>query len=150
MNLDERDPTFVQDLVNSNKYVDMAIDWYLREDKGYRITKPVTKIRRFSGEWKSYSDRGDFQIIDFGYVDVKHREHINFPPYPYKDVYICNVHAFDNHPIWQYFIIAEDCKHALIINGDTSRGWTPVTCESRGRQRSFYTAPYKMFKLVEL
>ena len=148
MSLDDVDPTFVQDLLNSDKYVDMAIDYYLRSE--YRVSKPVTKIRPNVKVFNQYSDHGDFLVIGKGWVDVKHREHINFPPYPYGTVFICNVHAFQKHPMWQYFILNKKATHALIIGGDTSRDWNKVTCQSRGRDRSFYEAPYEMFKLVDL
>jgi hypothetical protein len=151
MNLDECDPTFVQDLINSDKYVDMAIDWYLREDMGYQITKPITRIRKEAEQWRSFSDTGDFFIKGKGWVDAKHRL-IDFPPYPFPTVFIVSKNEFDNNPCWQYFLINKKCTHALIINASTFENWITVTqwIEKRGRYRKLYVAPPKMFKLVEL
>ena len=158
MNLDITDSTFVKDLKDSDKYVDLAIDYFLRLE--YRVVKPVTKIRPDVSVRNLYSDRGDFKVIGMdkeygqGWVDVKHLSY-SFP-LPYDDIFICTKGELGK---WLYFLIDRDAKQAMYIFGNTFREWKLVSTMACGgprsetkerRMRSFYTAPKYMFETVKL
>lgn len=161
MNLDEIDKTFKQDLIESDKYVDIAINYFLKH--GYHIHKPVTKIRPNISVRNEYSDRGDFNVLEkrdqfgCGWVDVKHRslEKLDI----FDDLFVCPKHEFDKNPCWLYFIINKSSTMAMLIHGSTYRQWEVIRTMSCGgpreegkikRERSFYTARKDLFKVVEL
>jgi len=142
------DEIFLRELAESEKYVDIAVDWYTRH--GVKAYKGQMYVRPSYEERFEYSDHGDLFIPGSGWVDVKHRD-VNFPPYPFKDVYTITKHAFERTPCYQYFIINRDCTHAMIVDSKTSDRWKLAYTRGKdGSPLTLYSVPEHLFRLVQL
>lgn len=146
--MNRSDEIFLKELAESDKYVDLAVKWYTKQ--GHKAYKGMTFVRPTYEERFDYSDTGDLFVPGCGWVDVKHRD-VDFPPYPFADVFTITKHAYERTPCWQYMIINRKCTHALIINGWENRDWREVhTVGNSGSPLTLFTVPIELCKLVEL
>jgi hypothetical protein len=146
VNLDEIDPTFVQDLAASEKSVWLVARW-MRSEYGLAVTVRPTFVRGDPSVASDYSDSGDLEISQR--VEVKHRPGLQFcslDEFPYSTVIVDVAHAWDNarpKPI-AYVICNADITGAIIVDAKrTSSQWIRVTKPDtkRGRERTFYECP---------
>jgi hypothetical protein len=143
--LEQADPTFVADLMESQESVQLVADWL--RGSGYRVWMPELRIRPDAAVRSAYSDHGDLLIAER--VEVKRRPDLSFTcaaDYPYRGGIIVDVcHSWDKaspRPL-AYVILDNDASHAAIVPRHTASQWQRVRRfdRERGREREFYICP---------
>lgn len=147
VSLDQRDPTFAKDLMESRVAVALAANW-LAQEMGYTVVTPPTVCRPDERDRAAYSDKGDLFIQQP--IEVKRRS-FSFSSretYPYPTAIVDNCHAWDNARPKPYaiFLFSQDLTGFLIVKGATRQHWlrTSGFQQSRGRVREVYECPIEL------
>ena len=158
--LNVTDPTFVDDLKESELAVWVAAKWL--HSRGHFVLIPPTIIRPDARERAAYSDGGDLQIIrkpkrHWERVEVKRRLSINFTDgvdFPFETVIVDVAHSWDNadpKPVG-YIIVSSDLSSGMIVNTKTtSSKWRRVEKYDAHvkRSREYYECPVNLCKFVK-
>lgn len=145
----DRDPTFVADLKESDRVVDL-----LRADleaQGFPVRKPELRIRSESdarsGRIRQWADDGDLFVGDHR-IEVKQRVRMEFgedgKDYPYPTVFVDVCHAFDRadpKPFAYVFFDAKCENRFVLFPGDGDFVRVTKWDRFRKRERNFYEAP---------
>jgi hypothetical protein len=148
------DPTFVADLENSQRSVEVAARWLSQQ--GYPVVIRPTFVRPTVSEMLEYSDSGDLEIIQR--VEVKQRVDIDFSgagDFPYETVIVDACHCYDNSrpKPYAYIIFNASLSGALIVNvRETVSQWVKVEKKDRkkNRVRKFYECPVSAARFVDV
>jgi hypothetical protein len=147
VSLDQRDPTFVDDLMKSPEAVAVAARW-LAEEWGLKVEVPEIKCRPDVSQFSEYSDDGDLFIHQK--IEVKRRslKFSSLETYPYPTAIVDNCHAWDRArpKPYAYFLFNHDLTGFLLCKTSTRPHWKKHTGyqEKRGRVRSVYLCPVEL------
>lgn len=154
--LDEIDPSFVEDLKASEEHVWKVARWL--HSIGRSVAVQPTRVRPSSDERFDYGDQGDLVVLQR--VEVKQRKldftcYDDFPrfgePAPWAIVDVC--HAWDR--AWPkpafYVNTNRQATHAFIIDTHaTEHHWEARDIEAWGRTRRYYFCPLEVVSWVRL
>lgn len=151
-NLDNIDPTFVNDLLESKSSIWTAAQ--ILNNIGLTVTIPPTNIRPNPEQRMDYSDNGDL-VLNLR-VEVK-RRNLHFTStqdYPFPTIIVDVCHKYNNpqtKPLF-YLIFNQTMTHIAIIHcATTEQYWTTRTINTpvRGpRDRDYYECPKEHIKIV--
>lgn len=151
MNLDDIDPTFVDDLIASEPAVIAAAQWL--RGKGLAVVTRPTRIRPTPEQRSEFSDFSDLEILQK--VEVKHRPKIDFQspadfPFPSVTVDVC--HRYDEAfpKPYAYLILNASLSAAFIVKCETRPMWSRAKKKARGRIRDYYDCPLKFAQFVRI
>lgn len=151
--LDRTDPTFVQDLMDSQAAVDVVAT-YLR-GRGYDVNVPELVVRPDASQRAQYSDGGDIQITQR--VEVKHRKMLDFTSaasFPYPTIIVDVKHSYDRAAPkpYAYLILNRSMTTAFKVYGRTRPQWIVTRKLDRhaGREREFYECPIKLVETIQM
>ena len=145
LDLDTLDPTFLADLRESRKAVEVMAHWLA--SRGYPVIVRPTFERPDASQWREYADEGDLEIVQR--VEVKHRSFAftGKSDYPYSTVIVDNARRFDKKrpKPFAYVILNHAMDAALFVECKTRRHWTCETKHVRGTERvvTVYECPLK-------
>lgn len=149
--LDQIDPTFVEDLKESQRYVWAVARWL--SGQGEQVVVLPQSIRPSAEDRMKYSDGGDLAIIKR--VEVKHRDNLHFTSaadYPYDSVMVDAAHKYDLATIkpYAYIILNKDVTCCAIVYASTKNTWKRESKFDKGRYQDFYMCPvgYAIFKNI--
>ena len=151
-NLDEIDPTFVEDLAASHSAVQVAAEWL--RGQGLPVVVRPTFVRPTAGERLEYGDGGDLEILQR--VEVKQRTGIDFQApddFPYPSLIVDCCHAYDRArpKPYAYIILNATLSAAFVVKcGETRREWRRVSKRARGRVRELYECPVSLAQFVRI
>jgi hypothetical protein len=139
--LDVTDPTFKDDLKESQKYVWKAAKWL--NSIGHSAAVNPTYVRPAASQRAEYSDGGDITMLQR--VEVKRRK-IEFKTkeeWPYPTVMVDVAHTYDSKrpKPFMYIIQNNDATAGFIIMGSTDSTWQRVSRKTAGRVRDHYECP---------
>ena len=150
---DATDPTFVQDLKDSQESVWKAAQWL--SGCGYNVTVRALSIRPDAEQMAEYADQGDLEIIQR--VEVKRRPDIDFTSaedFPFATLIVDVAHAYDRAKPkpYAYIIFDADASHCAIVKSLTRPSWvrTERMDRKKGRMRTFYECPTDLCKWLAL
>jgi hypothetical protein len=153
--LDQTDPTFVEDLANSVSAV-LAVARYLSA-KGYAVEIPPGLIRPTPEENEIYRDNGDLFVLRKTRIEVKHRPELHFTgaaDFPFPTMIVDVAHSWDraNPKPARYLICNDDLSHAGVIEAGTREHWIQTERLDRhcGRTRSYYECPIELVQFIRL
>lgn len=149
---EENDPSFEEDLRQSQVAVEVATKWLSR--RGYPVIVRPLSVRPTVEEMNDYSDDGDLEILQR--VEVKRRS-ISFTSasdYPYPTIIVDVCHTFDraSPKPFAYIIFSSDMKHAALVESRTSKSWTRSRRLDRfkKRERRFYECPVSLASFITI
>ena len=147
--LDTRDPTFVEDLLKSDKAV-WSVARHLRL-RGATITLPPITIRGDDEDISDCSDHGDMTVTWRGrdyLVEVKHRPDLTFrrlSDFPYPTIIVDTQHHWEALEVkpHSYYVCNADLTGAVVVTSATADRWVPVEKwdTKRNRARKFLECP---------
>jgi hypothetical protein len=151
--LDDTDPTFVDDLKESQRGVAIVAQWF--RARGYEVTVPETHIRPNPDVRMDYSDSGDLFVKQR--IEVKHRK-VDFTcaaDFPYPTILVDVAHSWDrgNPKAFAYFSLNKAGTHAaLILCRDTLEHWikTEKYDPHAGRKGWYYECPVEHVQFIKL
>ena len=151
--IENDDPDFVDDLKNSQQWVDRAAAWL--NANGIKTEVAPLRIRPDIEEWKDYSDSGDLRVTLP--AEVKHREEIDFTcadDFPFPTVIVDKRRKYDRMKVKPLFhmIISASGNHFIFIPKHTKDKWIKTTRFDSNAKRDIdyyecpleYVAFYKM------
>lgn len=149
---EQDDPSFIQDLKDSQRAVMVAARWLL--DKGYSVTVKPLRIRPTVEQMSEYSDDGDLEINER--IEVKGRK-IDFTSkedFPYPSIIVDVAHSWDNakpKPA-MYILFNKSMTHIALVRRGTSSKWSKVTKMDRfkNRERTFYECPIELVEFQKI
>lgn len=151
-NLDEIDPTFVEDLAASHSAVKVAAEWL--RGQGLPVVVRPTFVRPTAAERREYSDGGDLEILQR--VEVKQRPEIDFQEpadFPFSSIIVDVCHKYDQArpKPYAYLILNASLSAAFVVKvGETRHAWKKVARNARGRVRDYYECPVSMAQFVRI
>lgn len=155
---EEKDPTFVRDLMKSHDATWRVARWIQEREECTVKIFPVI-VRPDVEDMAEYSDHGDLDIIvdgDAHRTDVK-RLGFRFAgafDYKYPEVMVCNCHVWDKgDPKPHTFILTDTTmKAAVIVRGSSSSSWRikEFFDSQKGRDRRAYMCPLDQVQFVEV
>lgn len=150
-NLDDIDPTFVDDLESSQEAVRL-VGQYLAA-LGRMIIIPPTFTRPDPSQSGAYADAGDLWVGQLW--EVKHRQ-LDFTgraDYPHPDTIVDVVQAHEKkRPTPAYYMIVNRAMtRGLVIDVRATKAkWVPRQTFCRGRTRELYYCPLELLHEVTL
>jgi hypothetical protein len=151
MNLDDIDPTFPADLIESQAWVRRAARWFGSKRGVYAVVPPL-RLRPTPEEKDAYADGGDVHIVErFSVVEIKHRS-FAFTcarDFPFKTLFVDPVPLWDkkNPKPQGYMNFNLAGTHVGIILCDATRSkWVLDTQLDRriNRVRTYWTCPKEL------
>jgi hypothetical protein len=148
--LDAIDPTFLEDLRESNVAVWIIARWL--STRGHHVTIRAQAIRPTADDRLDYGDCGDLEIIQR--VEVKRRgfAFTGADDYPFPTVFVDCCHAWDRAlpKPYAYLLTNHALTHAAIVKGSTSGQWQRGRHFDKGRDRAIYECPKALAEFVHL
>lgn len=159
LNLDQTDPTFIDDLEQSKNTVWIVARWL--SDRGNYISIPPTAVRPSAKQRLDYSDNGDLFIMRrkrraWDRVEVKSRNLVfsSAADFPFKTIIVDVTHSYDNAKIKPLMYVLTNSAHTYcaIVKCTTFPQWkiTRRYDGHAGRERSFYECPIKLVKFYKM
>ena len=145
MDLDDLNPTFVDDLRRSDLAVRHVAAWLRR--LGHNVTVPPLRVRPSVAERAAYRDAGDLYIHDIPpdplRVEVKRLWSVSFTcaaDFPFASLFIMAVHKWTRATPRPYAVVVLDAAMhtAAVIDGRTANTWHRVTYRGSGREETVY------------
>lgn len=151
MNLDETDPTFVDDLLFSQEAVWIMAKWF--SNRGFDACIPATKIRPDPSQRREFSDSGDLFIWQGNKeykIEVKRRK-IEFSSkndFPYKTIIVNRTYLWDDADVKPYahVILNQSGTAFFQVSSDTADRWTKTIRDNKkaNRPMEFYECPIEL------
>lgn len=150
---DRDDPTFIADLRESVKAVEVVAQWL--NAKGYSVVIRPTFERPSPAQMGEYADEGDLEVLQR--VEVKRRLTLTFTgkdDFPYESLIVDACHCFDRArpKPYAYVILNREMTVALVVRTATREAWTRTRKHDRqkGRDREFYECPLDLVTVENL
>jgi hypothetical protein len=150
-NLDDIDPSFLEDLRESRTAVMKAANWL--SGMGIPVIVRPTFERPDPDQRAEYADDGDLEIIQR--VEVKRRR-LDFQDaasFPYSSIIVDVCHTFDNakQKPYKYILFNQAMDAACIVDVAATRWqWTREERIDKGRRRSFYLCAVDACKFARI
>lgn len=151
--LDITDPTFVDDLRDSQ----IAVDVVARHlsGLGYPVHVNPVQVRPDPSVRAEYADKGDLVISQV--IEVKHRKELSFTgkaDFPYPSIIVDVCHTFDRArpKPYAYVILNKPMTVAFVIRSATRARWFKTEKFDRhaNRTRSFYECPIEHVEIMRI
>ena len=143
-NYEVSDPSFINDLRESQESVDLVAKWLRR--KGYPVITRPTFERPDPSRMAEFSDSGDLEILQR--IEVKQRKSLTFTSqndFPYSTIIVDACHCYDNArpKPFAYIILNREMTAAFLVPSSSYRHWTKIKKHDRfkNRDRCFYECP---------
>lgn len=148
---DTQDPTFLADLRESRKAVELVARWL--SGRGYPVVVRPTFERPDPSRAAEFSDDGDIEIMQR--VEVKQRKTLTFTSkadFPYPSVIVDACHCYDQArpKPYAYVIVNREFSAAFVVKCSTRQQWARVKKLDRQKQREreFYECPMALVDCV--
>jgi hypothetical protein len=151
---DSQDPTFLTDLRDSRKAVEVVASWL--SSQGYPVVVRPTFERPDPSAMAEFADDGDLEILQR--VEVKRRRSLTFTsredfPHPTLIVDACHCYDRARPKPYAYIILNREMTTAFVVDCRTTRPhWAKVTKHDRfkNRERHFYECPIHLVRVERL
>lgn len=156
------DSSFVQDLKDSDKHVDIVAKWLQEKliKHNLKVIKKRIKIRKKIEDMSKFSDDGDLEIHHpdgrIERIEVK-RRFINFTnkyDFPYPTIFVDVAHTWEraNPKPSGYILTNSKCTVCAIVRSRTSKRWikTNKYDNKKKRYRKFYECPKEYIEFVSM
>lgn len=141
---EEDDPTFVQDLLDSQSHVIRVGNWL--EMCGYEVEIADIKVRDDVRNMAKFADNGDL-FVSGNRLEAKQRmlDFTSREDFPYPTIIVDVAHTWDKadqKPL-AYILTNKETSCALVVLGSTFEHWKKVNKWDRQkkRHRTFYECP---------
>lgn len=147
---DAAHPTFVNELVESQKAVDVTAAWLRR--LGFSVKVPDLRIRADTTQRYDFQDQGDLFYRERLEVKRRSLDFTSADDYPYPSVIIDECYKWDRaHPKPAAYIILNQARtHAAVVKRSTFRQWHKIQRHDKGRICDFYACPVSRVKFIRL
>ena len=159
------DPTFVRDLLESQRIVWLVAEWL--HDQGNNVWIPATVVRPDPSVSHEFSDLGDIYLTGGlagdGFVktdrlvEVKHRPTLSFTKrsdYPYPTVIVDQKSRFDAKPTKPdgYVIVNREKTHAAVVYCKTQAAWSVESIYAKNTKQTadYYVIPRELPRFIDL
>ena len=152
MNLEDTDPTFEQDLQDSNDHVWRVAQWL--QGRGMPSAVNPVWVRPSVDQRVEFADGGDITMLQR--VEVKHRfiDFTSAEDFPYKTIIVDVSHTWDNArpKAYMYVLTNKEITHCCIVKSSTRKYWEKLRkFDSRvNREREFYECPIEYCRFMAM
>jgi len=151
LNLDQKDPSFVQDILKSHLAV-LVIGAWLIDVWKYPTTVHPQRIRPDVEDWEEYQDEGDLTFIKDGESrrgEVKDRPSLHFTrrdKFPFPTVIVEKVRRWDEavEKPYCFFIVNYQLTRVFVVKAETSSHWVKAIRPNHGRDGLVYECPIEL------
>jgi hypothetical protein len=150
MNLDELDPTFVDDLQASQAAVWRVAQWLT--GCGNTVTVRAVRVRPTAAEWSDYTDNGDLELVQRCEIKQRRLAFTSHDDFPFDEIIVDTARKWDTaHPKpWRYFILNAAGTVAIVLDGTSAKHWHTRTVSHRGRDQVVYTCPLDRVRFITI
>jgi hypothetical protein len=145
MNLDEADPSFIQDFYQSSLSVGLTAAWF--STRGHRAMIPEMEARPSYKVRQKYRDGGDLLVRidgDWEIVEVVHRRDHDFTgarDFRYRSIIVCTDAEKSRGLPFIFVVYDRDMSHVALVQPDTEPTWTQEERKIGGRNQLVWLCP---------